>query len=245
MASTPHLAPIAATQVPAGSSASPPIPRYLEQVYWWAYVHPNAVRIFERPWLVNTILFSNYRRLCNAALGALGTPTITGDTLQVACVYGDLTPRLIGRLAPDARLNVIDVLPVQLDNLRAKIPVDPRISMSRCDSSALQFADARFDQVLMFFLLHEQPEPVRRATLAESIRVLKPGGKLIIVDYHRPVAWHPLRPLLRLVFGRLEPYAIDLWQRPVEHWLPEGFQAQQIARRTWMGGVYQLLEITR
>ena len=34
---------------------SPPakIPAYLEKVYWWAYVHPQAVRLFERQWLVN------------------------------------------------------------------------------------------------------------------------------------------------------------------------------------------------
>ena len=32
------------------------IPAYLQQVYWWAYVHPNAVKMFERQWLVNAIL---------------------------------------------------------------------------------------------------------------------------------------------------------------------------------------------
>ncbi len=45
-----------------------PIPRYLESVYWWAYVHPRAVRLFEREWLVNAILFGNYARLRNHAL---------------------------------------------------------------------------------------------------------------------------------------------------------------------------------
>ena len=31
------------------------IPPYLEQHYWWAYVHPKAVQVFEREWLVNQI----------------------------------------------------------------------------------------------------------------------------------------------------------------------------------------------
>jgi len=30
-----------------------PVPAYLQQFYWWAYVHPWAVRTFERGWLVN------------------------------------------------------------------------------------------------------------------------------------------------------------------------------------------------
>ena len=74
-----------------------PIPRYLEQVYWWAYVHPKAVHLFERDWLVNAILFGNYGRLRDAALAELGE-TVPGRTLQVACVYGNLTPRLRDRL---------------------------------------------------------------------------------------------------------------------------------------------------
>ena len=90
-----------------------PIPKYLEQVYWWAYVHPNAVHVFEREWLVNLILFGNYGRLRDAALDELGE-TVAGRTLQLACVYGNLTPRLARRLAPDASLDVVDILPVQL-----------------------------------------------------------------------------------------------------------------------------------
>lgn len=37
------------------------IPGYLLRTYWWAYVHPLAVRVFERQWLVNLILRSSSR----------------------------------------------------------------------------------------------------------------------------------------------------------------------------------------
>ncbi|WP_284614829.1 rhodoquinone biosynthesis methyltransferase RquA [Aquabacterium humicola] len=220
-----------------------PTPGYLEQVYWWAYVHPNAVQLFEREWLVNLILFNNYGRLRDAALAELGAE-VRGHTLQVACVYGNLTPRLRERLAPDARLDVVDVLPVQLHNLGKKMPADERIALLQGDSSSLACEDARYDQVLLFFLLHEQPESVRRATLSEAMRVLKPGGKLVIVDYHRPAALHPLRPLMRLVFDKLEPYAMDLWRHDVQTFMPAGTPAPA-CKRTWFGGLYQQLVYTR
>ena len=105
----------------------------------------------------------------------------------MACVYGNLTPRLRQRLAPDASLDVVDILPIQLKNLRRKLPADERVALLQGDSSSLACADASYDQVLLFFLLHEQPEHVRRATLAEAMRVVRPGGKIVIVDYHRPV----------------------------------------------------------
>ena len=221
-----------------------PIPRYLEQVYWWAYVHPKAVHVFEREWLVNAILFGNYGRLRDAALASLGD-TVEGRTLQVACVYGNLTARLRERLAPDAQLDVVDILPVQLGNLAKKLPADPRIALLQGDASSLACRDRAYDQVLLFFLLHEMPDAVRRAALGEALRVLKPGGRLVIVDYHRPVRLHPLRPLMRQVFRYLEPYAFDLWEQDVERYIPAVLAPASVEKRTWFGGLYQQLVITR
>ena len=221
-----------------------PIPRYLEQVYWWAYVHPKAVHLFEREWLVNLILFGNYGRLRDAALAELGE-TVNGKTLQVACVYGNLTPRLRQRLAPDASLDVVDILPIQLKNLAKKMTADERVALLQGDSSSLACADASYDQVLLFFLLHEQPAHVRRATLAEAMRVVKPGGKIVIVDYHRPGPWHPLRLLMTGVFRKLEPYAMDLWENEVEAFLPKRVKPASITKETCYGGLYQKLVLIR
>ncbi len=226
------------------ASRAPAIPRYLEQVYWWAYVHPKAVHLFEREWLVNLILFGNYGRLRDAALADLGAP-VAGKTLQVACVYGNLTPRLQARLAPDATLDVVDILPIQLKNLADKLQSDERVALLQSDSSSLACPDASYDQALLFFLLHEQPEAVRRRTLSEVMRVVKPGGRIVIVDYHRPVAWHPLRLLMTGVFRRLEPYAMELWQHPLEEFMPAGAPPAAIEKKTFYGGLYQKLVITR
>src|SRR5207244_11950403 len=91
--------------------ASLPVPSYLQEIYWWAYVHPWAVRVFEREWLVNMILLGNYARLRVEALAALGSPA-TGRTLQVGCVYRDLTVSLNGEIGRDGTLDVAGVRPV-------------------------------------------------------------------------------------------------------------------------------------
>jgi ubiquinone/menaquinone biosynthesis C-methylase UbiE len=241
VADTPRAAPLAA--IPK----SLPIPNYLEKVYWWAYVHPNAVNVFEREWLVNLILFGNYGRLRDAAIDDLTETTgnVTGKTLQVACAYGNLTPTLRERLAADASLDVVDILPIQLKNLAAKMPTDERVTMLQGNSSALACADASYDKVLLFFLLHEQPEEVRRGTLAEALRVVKPGGKVVIVDYHRPVKLHPLRLLMTGVFRRLEPYAMDLWKHEVANFMPPHAMPKSITKQTYFGGLYQKLVLTR
>lgn len=219
-------------------------PHYLEKVYWWAYVHPKAVVVFERDWLVSAILFGNYGRLRDAALADLGRE-VQGRTLQVACAYGNLTPHLQRRLGADARLDVVDILPIQLSNLDSKLERDSRVALLHGDSSSLAFEDGSYDQVLLFFLLHEQPEEVRRQTLAEAMRVVRPGGKVVIVDYHRPSRWHVLRPLMRLVFRTLEPFAMDLWDHEVLDFIPSHLKPASAAKHTYFGGLYQKLVLVR
>jgi ubiquinone/menaquinone biosynthesis C-methylase UbiE len=236
------MAPKAA--IAALDAAWPPeIPGYLREIYWWAYVHPNAVRLFERQWLVNLILFGNFVRLRDAALEALGE-RLPGRTLQIACVYGDFSARLAQRIEPGETLDIVDVLPIQLRNLRRKLPKSAPVRTFHCDSSALQLDSASYEQVVLFFLLHEQPEDVRRSTLREAIRVLKPGGKLVIVDYHLPRPLHPLRYLFPPVLRLLEPFALDLWRRPIDAWLPQGFRPASMTHETFFGELYQKIVIT-
>ena len=219
-----------------------PVPSYLAQTYWWAYVHPTAVRLFERQWLVNLILWGNFARLRDAALDALG-PRLDGRTLQIACVYGDLTQRLRERLAPGGSLDVVDVLRVQLANLAHKLRGDPRVGLLHGDSAALDLPRASYDRALLFFLLHEQPAEVRRRTIAEALRVVKPGGRVVIVDYHRPHRLNPLYGPMALVLRLLEPFALDLWRQQLTAWMPPP-QGCRVRKRMLFGGLYQLVTIT-
>lgn len=219
------------------------VPQYLRDTYWWAYVHPAAVRLFERQWLVNLILWGNFRRLRDAALEELGAQ-LPGRTLQLACVYGDFTPRLAQRVPAGGSLDVVDVLPIQLENLARKLPPAAPVTLLREDASCLRAADETYDRAVLFFLLHEMPEDVRRHTLHEAFRVVKPGGKIVIVDYHRPVPGHPLRALMRLVLGTLEPFALDLWEREIAHWLPRSILDRDIRKRTFWGGLYQEIVVS-
>jgi len=232
----------------AGREAgSKDVPDYLHRYYWWTYIHPNAVRFFERQWLVSAILWGNYERLRDAALAELGAQSgdQMGATLQVACAYGDLTPRLAQQCAAaNGTLDVVDVLPIQLRNLRGKLPPGSPTRLLAMNAADLKLADGSYDQVLVFFLLHEQPAAVRRRTLQEALRVLKPGGKLVIVEYAQPRWWHPARYFWRIVLAALEPFALDLWRDDIAAWMPaEGSRQTQVRRL--FGGLYQMTIFTR
>lgn len=228
----------------AGPFAPITIPKYLQDTYWWAYLHPNAVRIFERQWLVNLILWGNFARLRDAALQEMGE-VIDGKVLQVACVYGDFTEHLVKRLSPTAHLDVIDVAPIQIENLHEKLRNTRQVSVLRQDSTAMHFEDASHDTVVVFFLLHEQPAEARRKTIAEALRVTRPGGKIVFVDYHKPVASSPFRYVMVPILSTLEPFAMDLWRGEIVDWLPAAVKPAKVEKQTFFGGLYQKVVITR
>jgi ubiquinone/menaquinone biosynthesis C-methylase UbiE len=221
------------------------VPPYLEKTYWWAYIRPKAVNFFEKQWVINMILWGNFEKLRDNALNELGH-IIRGQTLQVACVYGNFSTRLAERIAAGGSLDIVDVLPIQLENVRKKIPATASVRTILSDSSSLQFAtDATYDQAILFFLLHEMPAPVREKTLSEALRVLKPGGRLVIVDYHKPSPLHPLRYLFPPVYKLLEPFALDIWNQSITEWLPDGFNPASIKKETVFGGLYQKVVIQK
>lgn len=225
-------------------NTDPSIPEYLEKTYWWAYLHPRSVWLFERQWIVDLILWGNFAKLRDSALAELGT-RVTGRNLQVACVYGDFTQSLAARLAPDARLDVVDVAPIQLENLKRKLEHREGVFLDCQNAGRLLFDDATFDQAVVFFLLHEMPESVRLKAIREVLRVVKRGGKVVFVDYHRPLWWHPHRYLMVPILRGLEPYAMDLWNGEITNWISADQKPAQLTKTTYFGGLYQKVVITR
>jgi ubiquinone/menaquinone biosynthesis C-methylase UbiE len=219
--------------------SAPAIPDYLQDTYWWAYLHPKSFWFFEREWVVNLILWGNMRKLTNAVVDEM-KPRPHSDVLQVACVYGDFSNRLASHLKKThSRLNVVDVASIQLRNLEAKLRGQDNVSVHHQDSTKLLFKDESFAETVVFFLLHEQPVEARRKTIKEAIRVTKPGGRVIFVDYHRPRRFNPMRYIMKPILILLEPFALDLWRQDMLAFMPAEINPKQLSTEFYFGGLYQ------
>ena len=219
--------------------ASPPIPEYLQDTYWWAYLHPKSFYFFEREWVVNLILWGNMKKLTNAVLQDLD-PRPDSRVLQVACVYGNFSNRLASHLKQSqCTLDLVDVAPIQIKNAREKLSGQNNVSFHHLDSSCLSFPNGSHDETVVFFLLHEQPEDVRRKTIEEAIRVTRPGGKIIFVDYHGPKRSNPMRYVMKPILSWLEPFAMDLWREELSAFMPESIKPEQLSSEFYFGGLYQ------
>jgi demethylmenaquinone methyltransferase/2-methoxy-6-polyprenyl-1,4-benzoquinol methylase len=79
--------------------------------------------------------------------------------------------------------------------------VDGGISWANADAMVLPFQDARFDSVTNAFVLRNVAN--LPAAVAEMVRVLRPGGRLVCLEITHPPKW--LRPAFGLYFGRVVP----------------------------------------
>nr|WP_306264826.1 rhodoquinone biosynthesis methyltransferase RquA [Pararhizobium sp. IMCC3301] len=182
------------------------LPDHLVRYYWWAYLRPASIRIFDRDVIVSAILWGQYRRLCDLALEGI----LPGSrVLQMACVYGDLSSRLAQRLGCKGRLDIVDIAPIQVHHARTKLAAAPWARSFVGD--AAEPGPDRYDSVLSFFLLHELPDAHKHRVVDAALAQLRPGGRAIFIDYARPAPLHPLKPVMAGVFALLEPFARTMW----------------------------------
>lgn len=214
------------------------VPQYLEKYYWWAYARPWASRVFDYQLTVNAILLGNYNRLRDEAIKELG-PDFSGRTLQVGCCYGNLTPFLATCVAKSrGTIDVIDILPAQIKNLGKKIKPGEPVSVSLMDAAALDLPDNTYDHVVVFLLLHEEPQAYRERTLHEALRVLKPGGKIVVIDYAHPAWWHPARFTTIPLYSLLKPPAVEVWKHGLPSVLSE-MAGSEWRKESYFGGLFQ------
>ena len=138
--------------------------------------------------------------------------------LDVACGTGRFAS-MVRRARPDINVTGLDLSAAYLRFAR-RIYGLPSMRWKHGDVCALPYADGSFDVVSSIYLLHELPRRARFKALAEMLRVLRPGGLLLVADSLQDSDAPRLAPLLR-AFSRdfHEPFYRDYCQTPLEPWL--------------------------
>jgi len=220
-------------------SGTPKIPDYLRETYYWAYLNPRNVRYLDRELVVQTILWQQHRRLANAALSEIESGQ---RVLQSACVYGSFSPALAEHIGPEGRLEIVDVARVQVENCRRKLAEFPQATVRHED--VLNLRESNFDAACCYFLMHELPDDYKHGVVPRLLDSVRPGGKVVFVDYHKPHWAHPLKLVTSLVFDTLEPFAKGLWRREIREFTDQG-ERFEWRKETYFGRLFQKVVATR
>jgi ubiquinone/menaquinone biosynthesis C-methylase UbiE len=168
---------------------------------------------------------ANMRWLCSRA---------QGETLEVGIGRG----RTLAFYPRGLRLTGIDLSEVALGVAQSRVDaLGLNAVLRQGDAEDLPFPDDHFDTVVFAFVLCTIPDD--RRAIAEAVRVLREGGRLLLVEHVRSPN-RAVRTLERL----LDPITVrrqadHLLRDPLEHILAEGLEIETL-ERSWFGVLERL-----
>jgi len=122
--------------------------------------------------------------------------------LDIAGGTGDLARAFARRVGPTGEVWLTDINGSMLAIGRDRLVDDGCVQpVAQCDAEALPFASGRFDRVSVAFGLRNMTR--KDQALKEMHRVLKPGGKLLVLEFSR--VWKPLAPVYDAYSFRVLP----------------------------------------
>jgi ubiquinone/menaquinone biosynthesis C-methylase UbiE len=212
------------------------------------YSHMGLIRLVDFQPVISAILLFQYDRLVSCVADELRRMALQGqDVLITSCAFGNVIPRVAeASFGTGARrLKVLDIIHNELRHARSKLlRFDGQVDYLQGDATAMTLPSGSVAANVMFFLLHELEPDMKRQAIAEAARVLAPGGKLLLAEFHKPSAW-PLRALSWLYFKTFEPFGLALWdaQDPVQQL--SRMDGVHCERKTVLFGNYQVIVATK
>ncbi len=122
--------------------------------------------------------------------------------LDAACGTGRATADLAKAVGPDGRVDALDLTAAMLEQARAKIEklgLGSRVHFKQGNARELPFADGTFDLLYNGYMFDLIPLDGFQPILKEFARVLKPGGKLVLVNMSKP---HPSRTFYETIYEK-------------------------------------------
>ena len=166
-------------------ASTPPVPHDVPHEY------ARGAAEYDRRW-------ARYNGASLALLRPWVAGRALGRVLDVGCGTGNLLSLLAESGARADRYTGIDPAPAMLRMAREKLRTSPvRGGVLAATAEALPLADGAFQTAISASTLHDWSDP--HAGLAEIRRVLRPGGALLLLDWHRdPLPMRLLNAWMRL-----------------------------------------------
>ena len=218
-------------------SAEKPLPAYLESVYRRRYFSPRIIRFFSNGFMSAVSNCFMQRRLIRYVTDELHAGL---NVLQFGIADGNLQHAIAEKMNGQGVYHIEDVSKPQINALLPSVSPWLNVRLNVRDFSIP--TDKKYDVAVLFFTLHELPDAHKEVVLKRAFDVLAPHGKIVVVDYAMPCAYHPLKHPVRLFNRLFEPFAESLWYKDIQSFAPANLRESKgiiWAKSTTFGGLYQ------
>lgn len=139
------------------------------------------------------------------ALKHIVTPDSPQEILDIACGTGDFSIAIARKAHPETKVTAVDLSEGMLEVMKEKVlkhQLNDKIISEKGNSEDMRFADNSFDRATIAFGIRNFQD--RPTALREILRVLKPGGKLVILELSVP-SCAPVRWCYNIYFTHILP----------------------------------------
>jgi ubiquinone/menaquinone biosynthesis C-methylase UbiE len=212
------------------------------------YSNMRLIKLIDFQPIISAILLFQYDRLVSAITHGLRHMNLDGkDVLITSCAFGNVIPRVVTAAVESGARKVLvaDIIKNELDHAQGKLgDFEKHMEYLEDNATDMKLPDASVDANVIFFLLHELPHHLKGKALSEACRVLAPGGKLYLAEFHRPDLW-VLRALSWTYFKVFEPLGLALWDSHDPLKQLESLGGFSCERRTVFFGNFQIIVATK
>jgi demethylmenaquinone methyltransferase / 2-methoxy-6-polyprenyl-1,4-benzoquinol methylase len=153
--------------------------------------------------LMNDVMSLGLHRLWKAFTIQVSGVRAGERVLDIAGGTGDLASAFAKRTGPTGEVWLTDINNAMLTRGRDRLLDDGLLGpAAQCDAEKLPFPDNHFDVVSVAFGLRNMTH--KDAALAEMRRVLRPGGRLLVLEFSK--VWEPLAPFYDLYSFKVLPW---------------------------------------
>jgi ubiquinone/menaquinone biosynthesis C-methylase UbiE len=212
------------------------------------YSNMRLIKLVDFQPIISAILLFQYHRLVSKIVAGLqATDLRNRKVLVTSCAFGNVIPRVVEASvgAGAQQVLIADIIRNELDHVRSKLGRwRNKVDYSEDDATNMKQAEGFADANVMFFLLHELPHELKLRALSEAQRMLAPGGKLYLAEFHKPQVW-VLRALSWTYFKVFEPLGLALWDTHDPQACLEAMGGWKSERTTYFFGNFQIVTATK
>jgi ubiquinone/menaquinone biosynthesis C-methylase UbiE len=212
------------------------------------YSNMRLIKLVDFQPIISAILLFQYHHLVSKIVSELGQLDLRNKKVLItSCAFGNVIPRVV-KAAVEAgaeRVLIADIIHNELVHAKSKLgEYAGKVEYIEDNATSMRQQDGGVAVNVIFFLLHELPHHLKGQALNEAGRMLAPGGKLFLAEFHRPQLW-VLRALSWTYFKVFEPLGLALWDThdPLNYLEKDG--GWNCERTTYFFGNFQIICATK
>ncbi|MBR2923122.1 MAG: class I SAM-dependent methyltransferase [Alphaproteobacteria bacterium] len=219
------------------------LPAYLDFIYGHIYNDMKQCEKEDKIIACNLRTFFQYRLLINSLNKEL---KMNQDVMQFGISFGNQIEETALTIGSFSRYDILDICNNEIDRAKEKYSkIYTSITFHNQDVRSVT-ATHTYDAVICFMLLSQVPSASKRKIINNALKLVKKGGKVIFIDWHTPLFYHPLRYIVRMYNRLNHPFVERLWDRDISSYAETDLRSRFSWRKTtYFGRMFQKCVATR